>query len=95
MGERQLPPTYKVVKTEAFIEQFSALKKIYKRMDDLLNGIYWALSRHPHRFNKLTGDYYLWVTGNVDNDEIPKVQILYIIIEEHFQVTLLGIDDIV
>ena len=93
MGERELPPTYKVERSEDFIQQFYELRKIYSRANDLIEGIDWALSRQPHKFTKVAGDFYLWVTENIANPEIPKLKILYRIFEEGYRVFLLAIED--
>jgi hypothetical protein len=93
MPERDLPASYKVERSEEFIRQFSELRKIYLRTNDLINSVDWALSRRPHHFTKVAGDYYLWVTENIDNPEIPKIKIVYRIIDDDNKVILLAIEE--
>jgi hypothetical protein len=93
MLERELPPSYHVDRSEDFIRQFNDLRKHYSRLGDLMDSIDWALARRPHYFNKLAGDFYLWVTQELDNSQIPKVKILYRIFEEDHRVLLFAIEE--
>lgn len=58
-----------------------------------MDAIDWALARRPHHFTKLAGDFYLWVTENIDNADVPKVKIIYRIFEEENRIMLLAIEE--
>jgi hypothetical protein len=91
---RQYKQLYKIKRTKEFIRKTSELRKIYRRMPDLIKAIDWALARKPHAFTKLTSDFYLWKTVELENNEFPIVNILYRIVEEAYEVILIDIDDI-
>lgn len=93
MGHRHHKPKYTVIKTETFIQKLNELGKMYGRTVELVNGIEWALSRHPHKFEQLADNYYYWVTESLTNVKFPTVKILYVIDPEKFTVTLLAVEE--
>lgn len=89
----QHQPKYQIKRTEEFIQKSVELGKGYKRTPDLIRAIDWALSRKPHYFNNVSGDYYLWVTEGLMSEDFPVVKILYKIIEDSDTVILLDIEE--
>ncbi len=88
---RTPPPRYQINKTEKFIQKSQELRKRYNRVTELLQSVDWHLARMPHRFQQMSGDYYLLKTGHLQNPEFPQVTIVYLIYNE--SITLLDIDD--
>jgi len=86
-------PSYQIKRTEEFIQKSNELRKQYKRTPELITAIDWALCRKPHYFQNISGDFYLWVTEELSNEEFPTVKILYKILEEDQIVILLDIEE--
>jgi len=86
-------PQYKVIRTEDFIQNLHEISKRYGRVTELNNAIEWALARKPHKFNNIANDFYFWITGELSNPALPKVKIVYRILEDSDTVMLLTIEE--
>jgi hypothetical protein len=86
-------PQYQINRTEEFIKKSQELRSRYNRVTDLINAIDWVLTRKPHFFTNLIGEYYLLVTDQLSNPDFPKVKVFYRIIEETNIVVLIDIEE--
>lgn len=88
---------FAIVREPAFEEQMLRLVKTYQRMAQLDQAIDWALRKHPHRIPNIVRfppDYYLWVTDEFFEIDIPSVRILYRIDSSIHTVYLLSIVEV-
>ena len=92
--ERKRKPIYEIVKTEEYLELLNDIYKRFPRITDLNKSVEWQLQRAPHLFEKINNNFYHWVTGELINPNIPRVKILYRIIEEPAKVIMLSIEEI-
>ena len=90
---REIKPRYKVIKTEDCLQNLKDLSKTYGRTVELINGIEWALARHPHRFNQLSNNFYYWITEELTNIKFPTVKVVYRINDEENTVVVLTIEE--
>lgn len=77
-----LPPKYQITRTEEFIRKTQELRKIYERVNELIQSVDWGLSRHPHHFHHFMNDYYFLLSDQLENDKFPKIKVFYKIMEE-------------
>jgi hypothetical protein len=88
---------FAIVREQSFEEQMLRLTGAYQRMAELDRAIDWALAKHPHRIPNIVRfppDFYLWVTDEFFEINIPSVRILYRIDSQTHTVYLLSIQEI-
>jgi hypothetical protein len=86
-------PKYQIKRTEQFIRKCQDLKKSYSRVQELIQSIDWHLSRKPHYFSNISGDYYVLKTGLLSNPQFPQLSVLYLINEEEDSIMLIDINE--
>ncbi len=88
---------YTIVREKSFDEQVEIITRRHFRMKDLDHAIDWALSRKPTEIPnivKISYEYYLWVTAEFYNIDIPMVKILYRVERETNTVYLFTIAEV-
>jgi mRNA-degrading endonuclease RelE of RelBE toxin-antitoxin system len=88
---------FAIVREPSFEEQMLRLVKTHQRMAQLDQAIDWALRNHPHRIPNIVRfppDFYLWVTDEFFEIDIPSVRILYRIDSNTHTVYLLSIQEV-
>jgi hypothetical protein len=86
-----------IVREKSFDEQIKIIARNYSRMGELDQAIDWALCRKPTRIPnivKVSYHYYLWVTDEFYNLDIPMVRILYMVDQPNKTVYLLSICEV-
>lgn len=83
---------YTIIREHLFEEQFAEIMKgvNLEKVEDIENNIDWALCREPTYFQNLSGPFYLWRSGKID-DSIPQLSILYEFNEVEETVNLLAV----
>ncbi len=93
LGRYNAESFFTVIREKEFDSQLEEICTRYQRMSELDHAIDWALSRKPHSFRHISGDYYLWVTEKLISDDFPKVKILYKVDDVNRTVVLISIED--
>jgi len=88
---------FAIIREHSFEEQMLRLTGTYERMAELDQAIDWALRKHPHRIPNIVRfppDFFLWVTDEFFEINIPSVRILYRIDSQIHTVYLISIQEI-
>lgn len=85
---------FTIVREKDFDQKVKKISKTRKRMAEFDMAVDWALSRKPHYFTNILGNYYLWVTEELISNDFPHVRILYSINESERIVNLIDIEEI-
>ena len=93
MKKSELPPSYRIIRTEDFIYKCNELRKKYPKITDLIQTIDLVLARKPHLYNQVIGEFYFLLSIKLANPQFPDVKIFYRIMEQDFKVVLLDIEE--
>lgn len=87
---------FEIVRETEFDINISRISKSYSRMTDLDSAIDWALSKKPDQIPNIVsiGDgYFLWVTDEFYDIDIPCLRILYKVDHISRKVNLISVEE--
>ena len=63
------PKLRTVVEAEGFREDCNEIQPDVRRLDELLNGLYWAVARNPFVFTRVVNNVYVAESFSWDEDQ--------------------------